>query len=94
MTKATKMKVERLVTQIKDARAIVSELEAGVTGTLYTPSQSDQEPGRVCSRDILHSKGDKAYSQWLDAKVALSKAYDEMYRMRIGPARTMVIREL
>ena len=45
-------------------RELRRALEAGVTGTVYNPSDSDMTPGRIGYSDMLHAKGEAVAREW------------------------------
>lgn len=54
-----------------EIRKSLYEIESGVTGTLYSPSDSDMAEGRICYLDIKYAKGDAAADQWEVLKALL-----------------------
>ena len=83
------MKVFALVSHIKAADSLIHDIENGVTGTLYNPSDCDLSPGRICYSDIAHAKGDDVARLWESTRQVLSTTNDKIYRMRSPEARSL-----
>ena len=82
MNTQIKKQIEALAAEVVRARILVTEIEQGIVGTLYNPSDDDRTPGRICYSDILHQKGFQAAQAWQAAKASASGGIEKGFRMR------------